>query len=389
MPFLKYVLILAFLLLAPQIYIYRCYVQKTGWRRGVKRCFWLPTLFFVVSLVIYLFHPMRMGMPFTRVVFIVMFVLIFGGVSFTILSLLGRLVGWKSKGVRRVFDVLATLFCAFTVGVVIYSFTAGFRRLTVREVTVCSPQLPSAFDGYRIVQFSDLHVGSFTDGSSDVKHIVDLINAQKGNMIVFTGDLVNLEANELNAFEGELSQLKAPDGVFSILGNHDYGRYKRWKSESDKAANLMLLKYKERSFGWHLMLNSDTLIHRGDTCLALVGTEDYGKKPHYQYGDVHKALAGLPRGGKGYFKLLLTHDPTYWRMKILPETDIQLTLAGHTHGMQLEIGSFSPCQWLFKEWNGLYREGQQQLFVSTGVGALIPYRLGAWPEVVVLTLRRR
>jgi predicted MPP superfamily phosphohydrolase len=389
MPFLKYILILTFLLLLPAIYIYKYYVSVSKAKRSIKFCFWIPILLIIAALLLFMFHPMRMGLLYVRISFIFIFLVIFGNLSFSIVSFIGRLIGRHSRSVRKVFDYLAIFCCIVTIGIVLYSFQYGYKRLCVREVTVYSSDLPKAFDGYRIVQFSDLHIGSFSVGSNDVNNIVEKINAQKGDMIVFTGDLINIEASELDGYQSLLSRLKAHDGVYSVLGNHDYGKYKRWRTSADEARNLISLKQRERSYGWRLLLNEDTLIHRGDTCIALLGTEDYGTKIPYQYGDIKKAMASLPDGGKGLFKVHLTHDPSYWRIRILHQTDVQLTLSGHTHGMQLEIGSFSPCQWFFKEWNGLYTEGKQALFVSTGIGALIPYRYGAWPEVVAITLKRK
>lgn len=389
MAFLKYTIILSVLLLLPDIYIYLNYVAKCNLSKWVKRSYWLLDIIIIALLVGFMIHPIRTGMSMTKISTIIIFMIIFGRFSFTLISLIGRLLFRKKKSIRRGFDIVGLLFCLLTVGCIIYSFTEGYKRYVVKHVTIYAKGLPKSFDGYRIVQFSDLHIGSFAnEKDNNVQKIVNLINAQRPDMIVFTGDLVNMEASELNGFQPVLSSLKAKDSVYSILGNHDYGRYRRWNDKKHETADRELLKEKERSFGWKLLLNQNTLIHRGDSCIALLGSEDYGTKAAYKYGDLKKSMLGLPYNGKGLYKILLTHDPSHWHLKVLPETDIQLTLSGHTHAMQIKIGSFSPCQWLFDEWDGLYAVGNRQIYVDTGVGALMSYRFGAWPQISVITLRR-
>lgn len=389
MPFLKYVIILSVLLILPDIYIYRYYIAQIKSSKWIKRSYWLLDALIIVLLILFLLHPVRMGAIGMRESIIAIFIIIFGKFSFFLVSASGRIFFNRKKKIMRYFNVAAVLFSVFIIGCVLYSFIYGYKRYVVKDVTVYAKGLPKSYDGYRIVQFSDLHIGSFHNGDDkNVKHIVDLINCQKGNMIVFTGDLINVQADELNGFQKTLSLLSAPDGVYSILGNHDYGKYKRWNSAQAETANLSRLKAFQRSFGWHLLLNQSVMLHRGDSCIALLGSEDYGEKAAYKYGDLNKALATLPNRGKGIYKILLTHDPTHWHLKVLPETDIQLTLSGHTHAMQLKIGSFSPCQWLFDEWDGLYAVGNRELYVDTGVGALMSYRYGAWPQISVITLRR-
>lgn len=268
----------------------------------------------------------------------------------------------------------------------------------VKEVTYTSPDIPKAFDGYRIVQFSDLHAGTFRCGhEQDVETIVNLINAQKGDVIVFTGDAVNHRAEELEGFERQLSRLHARDGVYSIMGNHDYSMYIHWKTEAAHQQAIRKIQDKERSFGWRLLLNERVMLRRGNDSIALLGSENDGYRHHFpRRGNVPKMLAGI-EGLKSdtvkrpkLFKVLLSHDPTQWRKKILPQTDIQLMLSGHTHGMQFELFGFSPAKWLYPEWGGMYTEGSQSLYVSLGVGeVMIPFRFGALPEINVITLKRK
>lgn len=389
MAFLKYVIILSALLILPNIYIYKMYVSKWNISKHLKRCYWLLDVLIVLLLVGYMLHPVRTGAIGTKISTIAIFVIIFGNIVFTIVSLIGRLLAKKKKNIQVIADRLAFVCCLITIGCILYSFLYGYRRYVTKDVTIYAKGLPASFNGYRIVQFSDLHIGSFSGShDSDVQKIVDMVNAQHPDMIVFTGDLINVEAKELYGFTRVLSQLKAKDGVYSILGNHDYGKYRRWSSPTAELNNLNQLKQSEASFGWKLLLNNGTLLKRGNEEIALLGSEDYGNKAAYKYGDLNKTLSTLPNRGKGLYKILLTHDPSHWHLKVLPETDIQLTLSGHTHAMQLKFGSFSPCQWLFDEWDGLYAVGSRVLYVDTGVGALMSYRFGAWPQISVITLRK-
>ena len=242
-----------------------------------------------------------------------------------------------------------------------YGFTRGWKRLETKEIEIASADLPTAFDGYRIVQLSDLHVGTFGSDTTYLRQLVEQVNALHPDMIVFTGDLVNDSAEELDPYLEILPRLSAPDGVFSILGNHDYCTYRRYDTADGAARNLAEVKCR------------------------LIGVENDGRPPFPSRGDLPRAMREVPENA---FKILLSHDPTHWRREVLPRTDIQLMLAGHTHAMQLMIGDFSPAGWSYPEWGGIYRENGQTLFVSIGAGGTVPFRFGAWPEIDVITLRR-
>lgn len=267
-----------------------------------------------------------------------------------------------------------------------YGWTFGSQQLTVRPVTIVCSDLPQAFDGYRIVQFSDAHVGTMTGWrKAMLQRSVDSIMNQRADMIVFTGDLQNIEPHELPEHLAQLSRLKAPDGVYSVLGNHDYAVYQRADSAT-KAANCRLTCEYERRAGWQLLLNEHRTIRRGSDSLIVAGMENWGvakRMPHR--GDVGKTLAGLQRSA---FVVMLEHDPSAWRARILPESWAQLTLSGHTHGGQLRLFGWSPVSFTYDEWGGLYHEGRRHLFVSTGLGGLIPFRLGISGEIVVITLKK-
>lgn len=267
-----------------------------------------------------------------------------------------------------------------------YGWTFGSQQLTVRPVTIVCSDLPQSFDGYRIVQFSDAHVGMMTGWrKAMLQRAVDSIMNQRADMIVFTGDLQNIEPHELPEHLAQLSRLKAPDGVYSVLGNHDYAVYQKADSAT-KAANCRLTCEYERRAGWQLLLNEHRTIRRGSDSLIVAGMENWGvskRMPHR--GDVGKTLAGLQRSA---FVVMLEHDPSAWRARILPESWAQLTLSGHTHGGQLRLFGWSPVSFTYDEWGGLYHEGRRHLFVSTGLGGLIPFRLGISGEIVVITLKK-
>lgn len=263
----------------------------------------------------------------------------------------------------------------------------GSRHFVVKQHTIMLKDLPAEFDGYRIAQFSDFHAMSFRIGhKEDVTEIVRLINSQRCDMICFTGDLVTITADELDGFQQQLSQLKAPDGVYSVMGNHDYALYQRKASESKRRADIDKLQQYQRSFGWNLLLNDNAVIRRGNDSIAIVGVENDGTPPHFPaYGDLTKAQEGL---ADGTFKVLLSHDPTHWRRSVLPDTDISLTLSGHTHAGQFLLFGWSPVSGIYKEWTGVAGQDGRYLHISNGVGCVpIPFRVGAWPEINVITLK--
>lgn len=261
----------------------------------------------------------------------------------------------------------------------------GFNKFEVNQIEYASSAIPKAFDGYKIVLFSDAHVGSYQKHNSDVlKRAIDSINAQKPDMIVFTGDLQNIQPSELYPHREVLGSLQAKDGVYSVLGNHDYASYLGC-DEAVKAANDKEIISLQRQMGWTVLLNEHLTIKRDTSSFVLAGMENDGDGKHFpQKGDVAKTLEGV---GDGPFILMLEHDPSAWRRKIIPDGRAQLTLSGHTHAMQFNILGWCPMSLSGKEFWGWYEEGQQKLFVTAGLGGLIPFRLGATGEIVVLTLR--
>ena len=269
-------------------------------------------------------------------------------------------------------------------GLVFYGYFVGFSTLEVRQFEYASADLPEAFDGYRIVQFSDAHVGSYN--GSMLENAIETINAQGADAIVFTGDLENLHPDELESQMSVLSQLHAKDGVFSVLGNHDYPTYLDC-DEATKAECVRKTKMLERKMGWQLLLNEHQTIRRDSDSIVIAGMENWGTlKRMPRLGDVKKTMAGVSPSS---FVLMLQHDPTAWRKKILPECHAQLTLSGHTHGGQFSIFGWSPASLTYDVWGGRAYEGDRALYVSTGLGALIPFRLNMPGEIVVITLKSK
>lgn len=274
---------------------------------------------------------------------------------------------------------------------VAYGIVRGKYAYKLHQQELFFADLPAAFDGLKIVQLSDIHCGSF-DNEEAVQHGIDLANAQGADVILFTGDIVNNRSDELDRWQGILGKLKAPMGVFSILGNHDYGDYVRWESPGDKVANLADLKARHGQMGFRLLLNEHVPLTRGTDSIALVGVENWGKPPFPQLGDLGRATTGLARDT---FSILLSHDPSHWDLKVRQYPHpFHLTLSGHTHGMQLGIEipglRWSPVKYRYPRWAGLYEEAGKYLYVNRGFGFLgFSGRVGIWPEVTLLTLRRR
>ncbi len=273
---------------------------------------------------------------------------------------------------------------------VAYGLWRGGYNYKVHAHTLTFPNLPAAFDGFKLVQLSDIHSGSFTR-REEVLRGVEMANAQGADVILFTGDIVNNTADELDPWMDVFNRLTAPLGVYSILGNHDYGDYVRWESAEKKAANLQDLKARHGKLGLRLLLNENIQLERNGEKIALLGVENWGLPPFPRYGNLDTASRGaehLP------FKILMSHDPSHWDAQVLGHaTKPDLTLSGHTHGMQfgVEIPGFrwSPVQYRYPRWAGLYEAGMQKLYVNRGFGFIgFPGRVGIWPEVTVLTLKR-
>lgn len=308
------------------------------------------------------------------------------GLSFLLPWALGKLLGLFIPHAAAVGKAGGLFVVSLLAACLAFALLFGWRIVKVRQVEISFKDLPASFDGYKIAQFSDWHLGTYKRNHRTIEKEVEKVLERKPDLIVFTGDIVNYDPSEIEPFVETLSRLKAPDGVWSVMGNHDYCTYNPVRTPEALKCYVRAIHETEAKMGWRLLLNESAVIRRGADSLALVGVENDGNPPFPQLGDLGKATAGLP---EGIFKILLSHDPTHWRREVLPDTEIQLTLSGHTHAMQLRLWGLSPAKINFDEWGGLYDEDGRKLFVSTGSGGNLPARFGAWPEVDIITLRKR
>ena len=303
-------------------------------------------------------------------------------IAAALLALLS-LFAWKLRRGKLRLTALAAVLLGWIA--LLYGTFIGFYQFEVRHVELSFRDLPPAFDGYRIVQFSDAHVGTPTGHRYKIlQRAVDSINAQKADLIVFTGDLQNKVPQEILPDTALLAKLKARDGVYSVLGNHDYAAYSN-VDEFTKGANCGLTRTLQIEMGWHLLCNTHQKIRRDSQSIVIAGMENDGEGRFPEFGDISRCLYGLSRNT---FVVTLEHDPSSWRRKIIPHSHAQLTLSGHTHGGQFQIFGWSPASYRFGEFCGLYRRGERALYVTKGLGGVVPFRLGAPGEIVVITLKR-
>lgn len=290
---------------------------------------------------------------------------------------------------RKFISEIALLVAAVPFTSFLYGMFKGKYDYKLHRETLYFDDLPEAFDGFTITQISDIHSGSF-DNTAAVQRGIDMAKAQKSDLFVFTGDLVNNAAWEIEPYIGHFKQLKAPYGQFSILGNHDYGDYIQWNSPEEKAANLEKLKGQHKKLDYRLMLDENVELEKNGQKISLIGVQNWGRG-FIQIGDLDKALKGVD---KDSFKILLSHDPTHWEEKVrYHDTKIHLTLAGHTHGAQFGVETaglrWSPVQYRYLDWAGLAEQNGRHLYVNRGFGFLaFSGRVGIWPEITVITLKR-
>lgn len=376
------------LLLIPDIYIYKLYITRPTGNTLLGWLWFVPSLILLAALVWILLssRDALVIQKYIGVFTISYMAIVLPKAIFMACSLLDFPLKYLLKWQVHPFSWIGVIAGIALVIIVLYGAFWGRKQFDVKQVTFTSPNLPAAFDGYRIAQISDIHTGSWNGDREALQKAVDLINAQQTDLIVFTGDIVNTKASELEPFEDILARLKAPDGVFSILGNHDYGPYYAWPTTEDRDRNIQDIQDKQNAMGWQLLNNSHVMLKHGTDSIALIGVENNGEPPFSQYSDLPKAMKGTEQSA---FKLLLSHNPTHWRREVL-DTDIDLMLAGHTHAMQFALGRLSPSRFMYPEWSGLYMEGKQGLYVNVGLGyiGLIPIRFGAWPEITVITLKQ-
>lgn len=291
---------------------------------------------------------------------------------------------------RKLISQIAVGLAAIPFTSLLYGMFRGKYNFKVLTYELEYDDLPEAFEGFKITQISDIHSGSF-DNPKKVQYGVDLVNAQGSDVVFFTGDLVNNKAEEILPWIETFKKINAKHGVYSVLGNHDYGDYMRWESPEAKKKNMQELEKAQKQMGWDLLLNQSRFIEKDGQRIAVIGVENWGSG-FKQVGDLNKALADVSEKD---FKILMSHDPSHWEAEVLPHPfKIHLTLSGHTHGMQFGIEipgwiKWSPVKWRYKQWAGVYQESDQHLNVNRGFGYLAyPGRVGIWPEVTVITLTK-
>ena len=416
---IKFIPLFALLLVALDLYVYRgikIAIQgfSPTWKKTIKWLYWSISLTFILGLLIY-----YMGLPvkfanslriiiasgltiqYVAKIFIFLFLLLDDIIHLLKLAkpklyaylrlpnshkkLSGTPIA-RSKFLAQTGIVLATVpLASMSWGVINGAYDYRIRRKVIHL-----PNLPSAFHGLRIGQISDIHSGSFWNKTA-VKGGIEMLIAEKCDLVFFTGDLVNYRANEVNDYIDIFSKVKAPLGTYSILGNHDYGDYVSWSSMAEKKKNLQEVKQAHQQLGWNLLTNSNHLLTQSNEQLAIIGVENWSRITRFpRYGDLKKAVVGTEEAP---VKLLLSHDPTHWRSEILTDfSEIDMMFAGHTHGMQFGVETktikWSPAQYMYKEWADLYQEGSQYLYVNRGYGFIgFPGRIGIAPEITIFELR--
>lgn len=383
--------------------------------RSVSKNYWVTTAYVVFSLAV-IFNFTYQVLTLDRssginpsfysafalfvLVYIPKFVLIaimFGEDVFRFFEGIYKMIASKSvenntlfHGRRKFLGQLALGLASVPFLSILYGITKGKYNYKVLKYTLFFEDLPPNFDGYKITQISDIHSGSF-DNKEKVQYGVDLINQQQSDVLFFTGDLVNNKTSEMNIWEDTFSKLRAKDGIYSVLGNHDYGDYMHWPSEEAKNQNFQDLLDLQKRMGFNLLLNQSKYIERDGQRLAIIGVENWGRG-FKQKGNLNQAVSAIDSND---FKILLSHDPSHWEYKVIDHLmHFHLTLSGHTHGMQFGIEipgliKWSPVKWRYKYWAGLYESAGQFLNVNRGFGYLaFPGRVGIWPEITVITLKK-
>jgi len=403
--------VIAFLLI--DIYVFQAVLSVSKswtplWKTVVRYGFWIPTVLCIAALIWWTAaDPYKVGSGMRNWILTALFATYFSklfGVFFLLIDDAQRLVRWIAQAFSKkdaspsAGEVIsrsqflthtALVATAIPFGTMIFGIASGAHDYRIKRVSLKLPNLPASFDGIKIAQVSDIHSGSFFSKTA-VKGGVEMVMKEKPDLIVFTGDLVNNEAEEVKEYIDVFNKLRAPLGVYSVTGNHDYGDYKNWVSKEAKEQNFKDLIEAHRLLGFDLLMNEHRYIEQGGERLAILGIENWGAGRFAKYGKLELAHAGT----EAPVKILLSHDPSHWDAQVRPNyKDIDLMLSGHTHGFQfgVEIGDFkwSPSQYAYKQWAGLYQQDNQNLYVNRGFGYLgYPGRVGMPPELTILELKR-
>lgn len=378
------------------------------WKQLIRYGFWLPTLISVIGLLWWTFSDPYKGTDYLRIYILAGSAILYFSKLFAVLFLfiddLQRGVRWVANNFTKSSSKLpgdpitrseflskaALVASAVPIGLSVYGVITGAHDYRVKRITLKLPNLPTSFDGIRIGHVSDIHSGSFWNKTA-VKGGVEMLMNEKPDLIFFTGDLVNNETSEVKNYIPVFEKLRAPLGVFSITGNHDYGDYHPWPTKEAKRKNFADLIEAHKLLGYDLLMNEHRIIEQGGEKLAIIGIENWGAGRFSKYGKLDQAYSGTDEAST---KILLSHDPTSWDAIVRPNyKDVDLTLSGHTHGFQfgVEIANvkWSPCQYVYKQWAGHYQEGDQHLYVNRGFGYLgYPGRIGMPPELTIIELKK-
>ena len=411
--FVYWLLVIGVLLLI-DMYVYQAVVTITKglsnfWKPFIRIGFWVPTVICFAAILYYLLgDPYKISHTMRSFLITGIFA-VYLSKLFSVLILfvddIQRGIRWMAKYFYRgdneaipgqaitrseFLSKAAVVAAAIPFGAMTYGIISGAHDYRIRRKTIYLPNLPRAFDGVRIGQLSDIHTGSFFNKTA-VQGGVDMMMREKPDILLFTGDLVNNEASEVNDYISVFNKLKAPLGIFSVTGNHDYGDYKQWPSLDAKRQNLKNLFRAHEELGFKLLLNENSFVNIDGDKIALIGIENWGAGGFSKYGKLDVAYEGAEEAP---VKILLSHDPSHWDAQVKPlYPDIDLMFAGHTHGFQfgVELGDFkwSPSQYVYKQWAGLYQEGTQYLYVNRGFGYLgYPGRIGMPPELTIIELKK-
>ena len=380
-----FLIILATLL--PDIYVYRRFLRHrfdlTAWQHLL---WWLPGAAMTAVTLTYAmidnFAPDNL--TWFNIYLFMLGLIVVPKVLFVLASLAGRLARRMFRLKRNWGNYAGLLLVLGELYVLFAGSMGGADRLRVNRVTIESADLPAAFDGYRIALFSDAHLGSMR--AELLQRAVDAMNAESPDIIAFAGDLQNMRPQELTRHSAALARLRAKDGVYSVLGNHDYTQYVPRLPEAQKRRNERLTRDFETSVGWRLLLNDRRIIRRGHDSIVVAGEENGGMPPFPDKADLRRTLRGISDKA---FVVMLQHDPSAWRRSILPGSHVQLTLSGHTHGGQMSLFGVRPTELTGKDDAGLYTEGNRRLYVTTGLGGFVPFRFHMDPEVVLITLKKK
>lgn len=380
-------ILIILVLILPDIYLDRHLIKKQKHYKVLKRIlWWMPSL---VLLVIALwlttqddFIPQDPTMLYLFLFFLS--IIAIPKTLYSICAFVGSFCRKKIKSKYNLGKPIGIAIALYAIYVVIWGVMVEFYQIEVKHVEIISDQLPKVFDGYKIVHFSDAHVGSYRGKRRIIlEQAVDSMIKQHADMIVFTGDLQNARATETKEFISLFKTLKAKDGVYSVLGNHDYSEYMTGTA-AEKLSNEREIIKREKQYGWTLLRNQHHTIYRGKDSIVIAGEENGSEMFKPNRSDLQKTLQGV---NKKTYTILLQHDPIVWRKSVLPHSHVQLTLCGHTHGGQINLAGLKTTLFSYPEDHGLYMQGKRALNVSAGLGGSIPIRYGVPGEISVITLR--